>query len=65
MKKCNNCGIELTHLVFTHPNMYEEWEFNGEKWECLGYTSLIANSELDVKCFECDAIVGKGKDFGF
>jgi len=64
IKKCGNCGEELDKIVFTHM-MSEEWTWNGFQWECTGRDSLIHNPHLDVRCPECDVIIGTGKDLGF
>ena len=45
--------------------MSEEWDWNGDNWECAGRNSLVHNPEQMVRCPECDNIVGKGTDFGF
>jgi hypothetical protein len=64
IKSCSNCGEELTKIVFRHV-MSEEWKLNGETWELEGRNSLIHDPQLEVRCPECDAVVGIGKDFGF
>ena len=63
-KICPHCGETLYKIVFTH-EMSEEWTWNGGNWGCCYRTSLVDNPELEVRCSECDEIVGTGKDFGF
>ena len=64
IKKCPRCGSDLDRIVYAG-EMFEEWVWNGSTWECLGYSSLIYNPEQNVRCHECDEVVGTGKDFGF
>lgn len=61
---CSNCGTIITRIYYTN-RMSEEWEWNGNTWECLGCNSLIHDPEMEVHCSECDAIIGTGKDLGF
>ena len=63
-KTCQSCNEVLDRIVFTQ-TMSEEWAWNGDAWECTGRNSLSYDPHLEVRCHECDAIVGTGKDFGF
>ena len=63
-KNCQSCGEVLDRIVFTY-EMFEEWVWNGEQWECIGRNSLVDDPHLEVRCPECDTTVGTGKDFGF
>jgi len=63
-KRCNQCGYELERIVYTG-NLSEEWNWNGDNWECVGFNSLLDDPEQMVRCPECDSVVGKGTDFGF
>jgi ribosomal protein S27E len=64
IKKCNSCGQSLEKIIFTH-KLSEEWAWNGKQWECIGRNSLIHDPHLKIRCPECDAVIGTGKDFGF
>ena len=64
IKACQNCGEKLIKIVFRHV-MSEEWVWDGDTWELAGRNSLIHDPQLEVRCPECDASVGTGKDFGF
>ena len=63
-KKCNSCGSELTIINFS-AKMTEQWAWNGYTWECVTQNTLINDHAQDVRCPECDSVVGTGKDFGF
>jgi len=64
IKKCPHCGFCLERIIYTRV-MSEEWDWNGDNWECAGRNSLVDDPEQMVRCPECDNIVGKGTDFGF
>ena len=64
IKSCLNCGEQLSKIVFRHV-MSEEWVWDGKAWELEGRNSLIHDPELEVRCPQCDVVVGTGKDFGF
>jgi hypothetical protein len=61
---CSNCGTKIDSLNFTAV-MTEQWTWNGEEWELVARHSLANDPEQHVRCVECDAIIGTGKDFGF
>jgi hypothetical protein len=63
-KKCPNCGTPINTINFI-ALMTEQWLWNGHAWECCAHHSLATDREQDVRCDECDAIVGTGIDFGF
>jgi phage FluMu protein Com len=63
-KRCQHCGDFLDKIVFSR-EMSEEWAWNGDNWECTYRTSLVDNPHLEVRCSNCDNIVGIGKDFNF
>ncbi len=63
-KTCKNCGTKIERINFT-AIMTEQWVWNGETWECCAHNSLIRDSQQNVYCSECDAIIGTGRDFGF
>lgn len=61
---CKNCGNILITINFTS-KMTEQWNWNGDTWECVVHNSLTDDPEQKVFCPECDQSVGTGKDFGF
>ena len=63
-KTCSNCGTKIERINFT-AIMTEQWEWNGENWECCAHNSLVKDPQQNVRCTECDAIIGTGRDFGF
>jgi len=63
-KNCLRCGFELTVLNFS-ALMTEQWAWNGWYWECTAHHSLVYDPAQEVRCPECDSVVGTGKDFGF
>ncbi|MDR0486018.1 MAG: hypothetical protein LBH29_04755 [Elusimicrobiota bacterium] len=65
LKSCKKCGELLEHLIFAPPGMFEEWEWSGDRWVILGRSSLIHDPQLEVRCPNCDTVVGIGRDFGF
>ncbi|MBM4175927.1 MAG: hypothetical protein FJ213_07115 [Ignavibacteria bacterium] len=64
LTKCNECGSILDRINFT-TLMTEQWVWNGDNWECCAHNSLSNDPNQLVRCPECDAVVGTGKDFGF
>ncbi|MCX6169594.1 MAG: hypothetical protein NTX65_09645 [Ignavibacteriales bacterium] len=63
-KNCKECGFELTTINFS-AEMTEQWSWNGNAWECTAHNSLIDDPAQEVRCPECDKVVGTGKEFGF
>lgn len=64
IRKCQNCGHDLSRIVYVSEG-FEEWDFNGQNWECVGKNSLTDDPHKEVICPECNMVVGIGKDFGF
>ena len=60
----SNCGSKITRIYYTNI-LTEEWELNEDKWECIGYNSLMHDPQMEVHCSECDTMIGTGQELGF